>query len=67
MSERDFYTEAFSIYKKVQNNGSANRIENGNENAGNQQPQKISKANDPRYVNPDILLENVNSRYKIQS
>jgi hypothetical protein len=64
MAESDFYAEAFAIYKKVQANGSANRVENGNENAGNPQPQRSAPANNPRYVSPDSLIDNVNTRYQ---
>ena len=59
------YSNDFSEYKKVHNNGGLDRVENGNENAGNLQVQDTPPANNPRYVSPQSLLDNVNTRYQI--
>jgi hypothetical protein len=60
-----FYNADFNEYKKVHKNGGLDRVENGNENAGNQQVPLTAPANNPRYVSPQNFLDNVNTRYQI--
>jgi len=59
------YTADFGEYKKVHANGGLDRIENGNENAGNLQLPTTAPANNPRYISPQSLLDDVNTRYQI--
>jgi hypothetical protein len=64
-SNDTFYTADFGEYKKVHANGGLDRVENGNENAGNIQVPITPTANNPRYVSPQSFLDNINTRYQI--
>lgn len=60
-----FYTNDSGEYKTIDANGKLNRVENGNENAGNTQLPNNAPANNPRYVGPQSFLDNINTRYQI--